>query len=249
MSSRADAATTAGDIPPHGGAYVTTLPLGAAVWVDGTYFGSTPLYAELPPGHHGIAITSRGWAPLSADFDVAVGRTAALSFLLQPASASKGTSAASPDAGGSLTVRGGTAGVAISIDAVRSGELPLERRSLATGHHIVIVGNDRRHRLMRDVVIYPNTVTVLPLNLAAPQSGSGRSGMDVLAPLKWYVPAADVSTSGQQLIIHTRGVELSCEIGSHTYVLNGRAQYTDVTPAMLGGKVYLPLSLLKRIKG
>jgi len=235
------------EIPAHGGAYVTTLPPGAAVWLDGTYLGQTPFYAELPPGHHEVTLTSQGWVAQSADFSLTVGRTQALSFLLQRPTSAKAVPPSVAADEGKLSVRGGPAGAVVYVDAVRAGAMPLERRSVASGNHIVVVGDDRAHRIMRDIAVYPNTLSVLALNLA-PGRPEARDSEDMLAPLKAYVSPENVNISGQEIIVHTRGMELACEIGSHTYVLNGKAAFTSVTPAMLGGKVYLPLSLLKRIK-
>jgi hypothetical protein len=55
-------ATTTTQLPPHGGAFVTTLPLGADIWVDGAYVGRTPAFVDLlSVGKHTIVVTRTGW--------------------------------------------------------------------------------------------------------------------------------------------------------------------------------------------
>lgn len=42
--------------------YVTTLPSGADVWIDGTYVGHSPkLIGALPLGHHVVTVAKAGW--------------------------------------------------------------------------------------------------------------------------------------------------------------------------------------------
>jgi hypothetical protein len=69
----------------------------------------------------------------------------------------------------------------------------------------------------------------------------------MLAALVDYVPASDFRVSGDEITIHYKGIELECAVGSRTYVFNGRPGTLNVAPAMVGGKPYLPLSLLNRI--
>ncbi len=234
-------------IPPHGGTYLTTLPPGAAVWLDGAYVGQTPLYVQLPPGHHDVTVTRTGMAPQSAGFDVAIGRVEPLSIVLQKLGAPKNPRTSAAQSQGTLSVRGGPNGASVFVDAMRAGIIPMEARKERAGNHIVIVGTDRSTRIIRDVDVFPATASVLLLNSGPATAANAQSLDDMLAPVNRYLPASNVNTFGQEIIIHSRGMELQCQIGSHAYMLNGRAGVVAVPPTMLGGKLYLPLSLLNRI--
>ncbi len=53
---------------PTGSLYVTTLPTGADVWIDGTYVGRSPLVlGGLAGGRHTVGLTKTGWDPLQLD--------------------------------------------------------------------------------------------------------------------------------------------------------------------------------------
>ena len=69
----------------------------------------------------------------------------------------------------------------------------------------------------------------------------------MLAPISSYVPDASVVISGQAVSIHARDLELDCTIGSRDYVMNGKAGSFSIAPALVSGRVYLPLSILQHI--
>ncbi|MDQ6941717.1 MAG: PEGA domain-containing protein, partial [Candidatus Eremiobacteraeota bacterium] len=71
---------------PTGSLYVTTLPTGADVWIDGTYVGRSPLVlGALAGGRHTIGLTKTGWDPLQLDVSVVAGQTTLSSTRLEPA--------------------------------------------------------------------------------------------------------------------------------------------------------------------
>src|SRR5665213_2587339 len=56
---------------PTGSLYVTTLPSGADVWIDGTYAGRSPLVlGGLVAGRHTVGLTKTGWDPLQLEVSV-----------------------------------------------------------------------------------------------------------------------------------------------------------------------------------
>src|SRR5579863_7352681 len=102
-------------LPPHGGAYITTLPAGAEVWLDGSYLGRTPAFVDdLLPGRHALTVSRSGWNVATANFDVSVGQAATVSLVLTriPGADAANGAAGSP---GTLDVRG-TTGDAVYID-------------------------------------------------------------------------------------------------------------------------------------
>src|ERR1700738_2679957 len=69
---------------PTGSLYVTTLPSGADVWIDGAYVGRTPLVVgALSPGGHAVGLTKSGWSPLQLDVTVEAGQTTLSSTRLE----------------------------------------------------------------------------------------------------------------------------------------------------------------------
>jgi hypothetical protein len=236
----------AATMAPHGGAYITSLPSAAEVWMDGTYLGRTPAFVDdLLPGHHALTVSRAGWNVQTAGVDVNVGQTTPISLVLHRIAPGPGQPDASK-APGFLSVRG-SAGDNVYIDGARAGSLPLDSKPVKGGFHIVTVTGKTAVRITRVVDVFPDTLSVI--SVVAIQSGGGGSGAadDVLASLAAYLPGANVAISGDDIAIHGRGFELQCSVGSRDYTMNGKPGTFTIAPALVGGKVYLPLSLLQRL--
>ncbi len=237
-------ASSAGASAGHGSIYVTTLPPGATVWLDGTYMGETPLFIDqLDSGRHFITLTRSGWQPQSAPADVTIGRVTTVSAVLvatNPVSRPNQNRAK-----GTLSIRDAN-GAKVYLDGEALGT-PYENQAVAAGDHILLVqrGSNRQTTSVR---IYPDVTTTVSLTPSRQSSVPGGSD-DVLAPLTDYVPANDFTVSGDEITIHHDDIELECTIGSRNYTFNGKAGTLDVAPAMVANKPYLPLSLLNRIAG
>ncbi|HEV2879138.1 MAG TPA: PEGA domain-containing protein [Candidatus Eremiobacteraceae bacterium] len=226
----------------HGSIYVTTLPPGATVWMDGNYVGETPLFVDgLDGGRHFITLTRSGWQPQSTAVDVILGRVTTVSAVLTtntPAPRSPPSSAK-----GALSVRGAT-GAQVFVDGVPLQE-PYESQSIKSGDHILLVVRGTQRSTSR-IRVYPGTTTTVSLAPRGTTETDG-AGEDMLAALSDYVPANDFTMSGDEITVHFKGVELECTVGSRTYVLNGKPGTLSVAPARVGDKPYLPVSLLTRI--
>src|ERR1700716_3324697 len=71
---------------PTGSLYVTTLPTGADVWIDGTYVGHSPLVlGALAPGRHTVGLTKPPGSPAQIQASVVAGQTTLSSTRLEPA--------------------------------------------------------------------------------------------------------------------------------------------------------------------
>jgi hypothetical protein len=214
--------------------------------MDGVYLGRTPAFVDdLLPGHHALTISRAGWSVQTAGVDVNVGQTTPISLVLQRIALGPGQSDASK-ASGLLSVRG-TTGDTVFIDGARAGSLPIDAKSVQGGFHIVTVAGKNAERLTRVVDVFPDTLSVI--SVAAVQSGTAGGGApdDVLASLSTYLPGANVVIARDVIAIHGRGLELQCSIGSRDYTLNGKPGTFTIAPALVGGKVYLPLSLLQHL--
>jgi len=227
-------------LPAHGGAFVTTLPLGADVWVDGAFVGSTPAFVDLlSAGKHTIVVTRTGWAAQSATVEVGIGQVVPVSLVLLRST----TGSAATHGYGALDVRGSPAGAAVYVDGKKVGVIPAKADKVAAGYHIVSVVGKPDERSTRDVNIFPDTTTTVSITAGQPGGPAG----DILEPVSLYIPAGDVAVSGSQVTIKVHGSELRCELGSRTYTLNGKEGLLPIAPTMLDGKLYLPQSLLQHI--
>lgn len=229
-------------MPSHGGAFVTTLPLGADVWVDGAYVGHTPAFVDLlAAGSHTIVVTRTGWAAQSATVQVGVGQVVSLSLVLQRTNALL----AGARGYGTLDVRGSPAGATVYVDGAKIGVIPASAQKVPAGYHIVTLVGKPSERTTRDVNVYPDTTTTVSITAGGPGGPPG----DILEPVSLYIPAENVRTIGGQVTIKYRGSELRCALGSRAYTLNGKEGLLSSAPTLLGGKLYLPRSLLEHIAG
>lgn len=228
----------------HGGIFVTSLPAGAAVWMDGTYVGETPLLVDgTDSGRHAITLIHSGWLPQSTYADVAAGHIVAVSLVL----AANGSHPLPSHAKGSLLLRA-AAGSKAMLDGALLPETN-EALSVDAGDHILSLSKPGGPRQTQIVHIYPQITTVVVQTSPATTTLAPSNGDDVLAMLDEYVPASNYTMSPDGITIHFHGIEVECAIGSKTYTLNGKTGTLDLAPAMVGKKAYLPLSLLKRITG
>jgi hypothetical protein len=226
----------------HGSVYVTTLPPGATVWMDGRYVGETPLFIDdVIPGHHSVLLTRSGWQPVSTGTDVNMGSIGYVTAVLSQNA--PGHNAGTP-AKGALQIRDAQA-VKVWVDgiAVTAFDQP---QPLAAGDHILAVtrGSQRTASSFR---IYPGTTTTISLAPPVQNQAAAQGNEDELGALADYVPPNDFVVNGDDITIHYRGLEVECAVGSLTYTLNGKPQSLSVAPAMVGDKPYLPMSLLQRL--
>jgi hypothetical protein len=229
-------------LPSHGGAFVTTLPLGADIWVDGAFVGSTPAFVDLlSSGKHTIVVTRTGWAAQSATVDVVIGQVVPVSLVLVRTNAGS----TNIHGYGALDVRGSPAGAAVYVDGTKIGVIPAMAAKVTAGYHIVSVVGKPDERSTRDINVYPDTITTVSITAGQPGGPAG----DILEPVSLYIQAQDITISGSQVTIKVRGSEVRCALGSRTYTLNGKEGLLPMAPAMLGGKLYLPQSLLQHIAG
>ncbi len=236
----------AATFPPHGGAFVTSLPGSASAWVDGAFVGATPLYVDdLLPGQHTLTLSSAGWQPASTSFDVVIGHITPVSVVL-------GRSQSSParEGQGILAVVGAPPGARIYVDGNGIGVAPVDPHPESAGYHIVTVqlAGKNGTRFTRVVNVFPNATTAVALS--APATNLQPQPIDdILEPLDSVVPPTSVVISGSDVTIHYRGFEVQCAIGSRSYTFNGKPGTLSISPALVGSKVYVPSSLLARLSG
>jgi hypothetical protein len=229
LPERAAAVTT-------GTIYLTTLPSGADTWVDGQYIGRTPLLIDaLGLGSHTVTTAKTGW--LSREVKVSV--TDDKPFQFVDVQLDRDTSA--PPVNGTLSLHAGIPIKNVDVDGLPVKLAAGRRIDLPPGEHDILV-ETARDRFKRRVEIYPDITTNVVL-----RPGTGGERAIVVAPASSYLPANDVTVDGKRIEIRFNGHRATGTFGDPTMRVDGHAFRFDTAPAMIGGKLFLPLDLYVRI--
>jgi hypothetical protein len=217
---------------PTGSLYVTTLPSGADVWIDGTYVGRSPLVlGGLATGRHTVGLTKNGWNPLQLDVSVIAAQTTLSSTKLDRAN-----TGVAPQPG-SIAIHGIPAD-ATYVDGVAATPSKDGTILVSAGTHLLAVRTPRG-RITRTVQVWPLTRTdvVLQPDVEAPRPS-------VVAPAEDYVPRSAIRIDGEKVVIRYGGHEVIGRIGATSYRVDGRSVDYGEAPTMIGLRLYLPLDLL-----
>lgn len=218
---------------PTGATFITTLPSGADVWLDGTYMGHTPVLVDaLTVGAHHLTLTRTGWTAEDLAIAIAPAQTQTTSVVLvRDGTTSEGSGSiallsASPDRPEGVTIDGQPA-------------VPAKDGSFAVAagtHDVTIAGAQGKQT--RTVTVYPQTRTEVVLGAdAAPRS-------IVIAPADDYLPASAFHLEGTRLVVRYGGHEVIAHIGTTSYTIDRHAASYDAPPTLIRNRVYLPLELL-----
>lgn len=224
--------TGAAGAPTTGGLYVTTLPAGADVWVDGTYLGRSPVLVDaLSVGAHHLTLDRTGWAAA----DVAVTVTA---DQMQTTSVVLARAGKVADPNGTIALRTNDVRLAIvEVDGAPVTPAKDGTVSAPPGTHDVVVGGPQG-KATRTVTVYPQTQTDIVLRSDAVERSV------VIAPADDYLPASSYRLEGTRLIVRYESHEIVGTLGQHTYTVDGRTRQYDAAPTVIGSRIYLPLELL-----
>jgi hypothetical protein len=217
---------------PTGSVYVTTLPSGADVWIDGTYAGRSPLVlGGLAAGRHTVSLTKTAWSPLQLEVSVVAGQTTLSSTKLEPAR----SGGFKPP--GTLALHGVQADAAF-VDGVVATPSKDGTYPVPAGTHVLELRTPRG-RLTRTVTVWPQTRTdvVIQPDVQPPRPS-------VVAPAEDYVPRSAIRIAGERVVIRYGGHELVGRLGVTSYRLDGKTVEYAEAPTMIGPRLYLPLDLL-----
>jgi hypothetical protein len=222
-----------------GGVYVATLPAGADVWVDGTYIGRSPVFADaLPVGRHTLTLTKTGWGVQEVEVAIGAHATAFSSVKLEP------KPAAAAKLAGSYVLRGLPEGAKVSVDGLpRTGD-PLSPAAASAGAHRVAVVTPRG-RMTRAFDVLPDTTTEVVLH--EPPAGETRSA--VIAPAADYLPTDAFVLEGSKVVVRYARHVVIARLGESTVRFDGVLVSYAGAPQTIGRKLYLPLELLERLSG
>jgi len=223
---------------PSGGAYITTLPAGADIWVDGTYVGRSPVFVDaLARGHHSITITRTGWSVQETAIEVKPGEVALSSTTLVP-----GPRAMAGKARGTLLLRGLPPGAQVTLDGEPFGGDPQKALALPAGRHRVTIVT-ARGKTTRTFTVLPDTATQVVLH----ETPQGDSHFAVVAPADEYLPGAAYSVEGKKVVVRFHGHVVVAHVGETGVKFDGADLSFDSAPQQIGRRLYLPLELLEKL--
>ena len=233
------AATPAAADQPAGSIYVTTLPAGADVWIDGTYVGRSPALAgALAPGKHSVTLTKTGWSVRVLEVEVEAGATALSSVELAP----KAPRAGAASETGSYVLRGVPKGATVSIDGLAVGDGARTGALPAGTHRVVLIVPRGRTTVAFEIV--PGTTTEVVLH--EPPEAASRSA--VVAPASDYLPPGVCAVEGKKIVVRYSGHVVVAHFGENGVRFDGTPVSYAGAPESIGGKLYLPLELLERLR-
>lgn len=227
-------AVLAAALLPFGGLYVSSLPTGADVWVDGSYIGRTPLLVDgLRSGKHALTITKAGWKVEEIDEQVSAGITTPATVQLEAVKPLHQI--------GQLALHGVDRSAKVSIDGGTWAPLSPVYPLLSGTHRIAV--RDPKAKYERMVSIYPGQVTHVLLRKPAEEHAA------VVAPLADYVPASAAKVKDGRLVVRWGGHTVVGHVGDSRFLVDGRDVVYDAPAGMVRGRLYLPLELIRSITG
>jgi hypothetical protein len=218
---------------PTGGVYVTTLPAGADVWVDGTYLGRSPVVLDaLTTGTHRLTLTRTGWSTQDVPVNVLPATTVTASVIL----VREGKLA---NGSGTIVFHGEQVGRVL----VDGEPTPLAKDgtvAAGAGTHDVTIALPQG-KITRTVTVYPQTRTDVVL------LGEAETRSVVIAPADDYLPPGALVLDGTDLTVRYGHHVVVAHVGSVSYVVDGRSVTYDAAPTMIKTRMYLPIELLTRL--
>jgi PEGA domain len=222
---------------PSGALFLTTLPVGADAWVDGTYVGRTPVLVDaLTVGHHAVSLTRTGWTARDVDVDVASGATTMSSIRLVQG-ARNGRPAA-----GTATFHELPPEARLVVDGVAVANPGRGAVPLAAGTHVAVVVT-QKGKTAHTFTVYPETTTQVVLSMPAVEAVKSA----VVAPAEEYLPTDAYHVDGKKVTVRYESHEIVGRIGELPMRYDGVTVSYDAAPALIGGRLYLPLALLARL--
>jgi hypothetical protein len=215
---------------PTGTLWITTLPAGADVWLDGIYVGRSPLVVDaLAAGDHKLTLTRTGWTPQDISASVTPGQTLTTAVVLR-------REAPLPSGSGTLAIHG-LHPASVIVDGA-SMLLPKDGVLAVTAgtHELAFAG--AQGRVTRSVTVYPQTRTDVIL------SNEGETRSAVIAPADDYLPAGSFRVDGTQITARFGGHDVSARLGTTEVRVDGKVTSYDAAPTVINGRLYLPIDLL-----
>jgi len=159
------------ETPSTGSIAVTTNPAGAAVSVDGTKKGTTPVtITDLSAGQHTVSITKDGYAGYTTKVTITGGEILPLSVPL-PATTAGSSALPTPEnttipeitvsssGFGTLNIQSNPQGASIVIDGDSIGKTPMAVRNVETGKHTIVLSISGYNTTSVQAEVYAGSTT------------------------------------------------------------------------------------------
>ncbi len=221
-----------------GGVYLTTLPSGADVWIDGMYVGRTPILLDgLESGKHAVTLTKLGFNVAEIEQRVGTEGIATSSVVLQRNGRVRGES-------GRIILHGLQAGSQVSLDGVAGA--PAASFQTPSGLHQIVV-HVGKTKMIRSIAVFPGTTTDVVVSPVSATVAAVRSKSVVVAPAEQYLPDSAFRTERDKVLIDYGGHIVVAHLGQYHFKIDNATVAFDAPPAFVHGKLYLPLELLLQL--
>jgi len=152
-------------VSSSGRIYITTVPPGADVFIDGVLYGMTPaMIVDVPPGQRVVTLTKDGYAQWKKTVNVQAQRIATLTGItLTPAGAQTG----------SISVVSIPWNAAVYLDDQYKGLTPVTIQGVSAGSHTLKVIKDGYKDYSTPVTVIGGKTVTLPTIRLVPESSSG----------------------------------------------------------------------------
>lgn len=224
----------AAGVLPFGGLYISSLPSGADVWVDGSYIGRTPLLIDgLRAGKHAVTVTKAGWKVEEVDQNVSAGVTTPATVQLD---------AIKPlNSHGEIALHGLDRAAKISLDGGPWFDLDPEFNAPVGTHRLSI--REPEAKFERMILVYPDQTT--HVLFAAPADTHSA----VVAPVSDYLPNSAAKVTGDRVVVRWGGHTAVGRLGDARFLVDRRDVVYDAPAGMVRGRLYLPLDLILTMTG
>lgn len=221
-----------------GGIYLTTLPSGADVWVDGVYVGRTPILLDgLQSGQHAVTLTKVGFNVAEIEQAVGTKEVATNSVVLQRNTRVRGEP-------GRIVLHGLQPGSPVSLDGVAGAHASSFETPSGLHQIVVHVG---KTKMVRNIAVFPGTTTDVVVSPVSSIVAAVRSKSVVVAPAEQYLPDSAFRTERNKVLIDYGGHLVVAHLGQYQFRVDNATVAFDAPPAFVHGKLYLPLELLLQL--
>jgi hypothetical protein len=218
-----------------GTVYVNTVPNQASVYVDGSYYGKTPITLTLYPGGHTIDIRLAGYNDYTTNVMVNAGQSQNIQVTLSTAIF------------GSITVNSAP-GAKVYMDSTPIGTTNsagvLQQTGITSGNHLFKVTKSGYNDWMNTIYVQANTMTTIPATLTpvgtnpTPVQGTGSIAISS-TPSNAGIYIDDLFRG------YTPTTVDNLAAGSHTVRLTaaGYVDYTTTTTVVSGQTAQLQVAM------
>jgi hypothetical protein len=192
ISSRSPRLIAYSKVSGYGDLQIQSTPVGAAVYVNNNYKGTTisssALYVtQLPPGSYSVRVNLANYQPYTETAVITAGMIYDIHANLVPVAGS------TPNTNGQITVRSSPSGANIYLDNAYMGLTPLTLVDIPQGTHVVILKMNGYQNWQSSVSVPSGSSTDVSGTLASNPTPTPPTDITLRAPLPTKSPMGFVS--------------------------------------------------------